>query len=574
MAINDIRFPGSSGTQGLASSFLQPSQGKNLYAGNYLDFFNLSGGGQWAQQFLPDVYEKEAEIYGNRTISSFLRMVSAEMPSTSDQIIWTEQGRLHTRYTGLYWSTAAVADSATVPANTNSATRTAGALAAGTTIHFGLNAQAGPGVSNNQGSSTTEGDQYINFRVGQTVMIQRQSASATGDNSRGTGAILKGVVSATTRVGFSVVIYQGLAATNTLGSGTNGAIVAADRWTALVYGSEFQKGSGNFTEKIDPSYTTYQNSPIIMKEHYSINGSDTTQIGWIEVTSENGASGYLWYVKAEHENRLRWEDYQEMSMLEAVPYAGSNAGDVSATGALQPFRADFNVANGGSEGRRNPRGTEGFFHALQTRGNIYEGLSLDIAGTAAPQFGLSALGNSFDNILKQLDKQGAIEENMLYVNRDLALAFDNFLATQNNYGGTQGVSWGVFNNAKDMAIDLGFSGFRRGSYDFYKTDWKYLNDYSTRGGFGDIEGVMIPAGTSTVYDGNLGKNIKRPFLHVRYRSSETENRKMKSWITGSVGGAYTTDVDEMRMHYLTEKCLITQGANNFFLLQGGGSVDS
>ena len=156
---------------------------------------------------------------------------------------------------------------------------------------------------------------------------------------------------------------------------------------------------------------------------------------------------------------------------------------------------------------------------------------------------------------------------MLYVNRDLSLAFSDMLSGLNSNSGANGTSWGVFNNSKDMALDLGFSGFRRGSYDFYQTDWKYLNDYSTRGGFGDIEGVLIPAGTSTVYDQNLGKNIKRPFLHVRYRSSETDNRKMKSWITGSVGGAYTTDVDEMRMHYLTERCLITQGANNFFLLQ-------
>ena len=208
-----------------------------------------------------------------------------------------------------------------------------------------------------------------------------------------------------------------------------------------------------------------------------------------------------------------------------------------------------------------------FFQALETRGNLYTGLAEELgAVTSTTNAGIDILAGSFDNILKQLDKQGAIEENMLYVNRDLALSFDNFLARQNNYGGTAGTSWGVFNNSKDMAIDLGFSGFRRGSYDFYKTDWKYLNDFSTRGGFGDIQGVMIPAGTSTVYDQGLGKNIKRPFLHVRYRSSETENRKMKSWITGSVGGAYTTDVDEMRMHYLTERCLITQGANNFFLM--------
>ena len=224
-----------------------------------------------------------------------------------------------------------------------------------------------------------------------------------------------------------------------------------------------------------------------MKEHYSINGSDTGQIGWIEVTSENGASGYLWYVKAEHENRLRWEDYIEMAMVEGVTATGTPA-------QLRAFRSDFGQG-GTTVSGQGARGTEGFFRALNNRGNIFEDLSGDLTPTPAANTaaGLTALGTTFDSILNILDKNGAIEENMLYTNRDLQLAFDNFLALQNNYGGAEGVSWGVFNNAKDMALDLGFSGFRRGSYDFYKTDWKYLNDYSTRGGFGDIEGVMIPA---------------------------------------------------------------------------------
>ena len=335
-------------------------------------------------------------------------------------------------------------------------------------------------------------------------------------------------------------------------------VTASSDATVLVYGSEFAKGTGNFTEKLDPSYSTYSNAPIIMKEHYSINGSDTGQIGWIEVTSENGASGYLWYVKAEHENRLRWEDYIEMSMIEGV-----KAGGTQPAGGLQSFRDDFNGVGGPSSANRAARGTEGFFAALDARGNVWDGLAADLNSTSATATDHGLL--AFDQILKQLDKNGAIEENMLYVDRDLALAFDNFLSKVNGgTGGTQ-TSYGLFNNSESMALDLGFNGFRRGSYDFYKTDWKYLNDFSTRGGFGDIEGVMIPAGTSTVYDQNLGKNIKRPFLHVRYRASETDNRKMKSWITGSVGGAYTTDVDEMRMHYLTERCLITQGANNFFI---------
>ena len=116
------------------------------------------------------------------------------------------------------------------------------------------------------------------------------------------------------------------------------------------------------------------------------------------------------------------------------------------------------------------------------------------------------------------------------------------LAQQNSYG-AGGTSYGVFENSEDMALNLGFSGFRRGSYDFYKTSWKYLNDASLRGGSanfvnGDnIDGVLVPAGTSTVYDQLLGTNIRRPFLHVRYRASQADDRRMKSWLTGSVGGA-------------------------------------
>jgi hypothetical protein len=91
-----------------------------------------------------------------------------------------------------------------------------------------------------------------------------------------------------------------------------------------------------------------------------------------------------------------------------------------------------------------------------------------------------------------------------------------------------GASFGLFNNEAEMALNLGFSGFRRGSYDFYKTDWKYLNDAATRGLTDDVEGILVPAGTSTVYDQMLGQNIRRPFLHVRYRASEADDRRMKS----------------------------------------------
>ena len=496
---------------------LQPTQTKSLYAGNYIDF-TAAGFKQWGQQFLPDVYEKEVERYGNRTIGAFLRMVSAEMPSASDQIIWTEQGRLHTRYVGLIQGATALQQPAASAA-------TAAVATGGNVQHWYVPVAAQTAVTS--AGSTTDQTTAVNFRVGQTVMIQKQSSATSAVGAAGT-PVVKGVVTAVTVQNFSIKTY-----------GAVPAVVAADRFTVIAYGSEFAKGTSSFIGKLDPSYATFANSPIILKENYSINGSDTAQIGWIEVTSENGANGYLWYMKSEHENRLRWEDYLEMSMVEGE--LQKNTGAVLGYGSTE-----------------TAKGTEGFFAALESRGNVYSGFGAQAAGGGAL--------TDFDAVLVQLDKQGAIEENMLFLNRNLSLEIDDILAQQNGaYAG--GTSFGVFNNDEDMALNLGFSGYRRGSYDFYKTDWKYLNDWSTRGGFGDIEGVLVPAGTSTVYDQQLGQNIKRPFLHVRYRASEVDNRKNKSWITGSVGGAATTDVDEMRINYLSERCLITQAANNFVLFK-------
>jgi len=341
-----------------------------------------------------------------------------------------------------------------------------------------------------------------------------------------TGTVAAGSATAT----ITVATYTGADLSSTLGS--SGSTLSGLK--IFVYGSEYRKGTGDTDIKsITPILTQFNNNPIIIKDRYEINGSDMAQIGWIEVATEDGTSGYLWYLKAESETRLRFEDYLEMSVVE---------GEKTATGSGVAGLAD------------SIKGTEGLFAAINSRGNVLNNFS------AAAGLG------EFDSILKNLDTQGAIEENMLFLNRNLSLEIDDILAQQNG-GYSGGTSFGVFNNSEDMALNLGFTGYRRGSYDFYKTDWKYLNDFSTRGGFDEIEGALVPAGTSTVYDQVLGQNIKRPFLHIRYRASETENRKMKSWVTGSVGGPSSSPIDEMRMHYLSERCLIVQGANNFVLFK-------
>jgi hypothetical protein len=275
--------------------------------------------------------------------------------------------------------------------------------------------------------------------------------------------------------------------------------------------------------------------PIIIKDKYTVSGSDMAQIGWVEVEGDNGV-GYLWYLKSEHETRLRFEDYLEMSMVEAVEAENASA----AEGYLSTNSGGGNA------------GTEGLFAAVANRGNVWSG-------------GNPTTLADFDTVVARLDKQGAIAENVLFTNRAFSFDIDDMLGSLSSATGT---SYGMFDNDKEMALNLGFSGFKRG-YEFYKSDWKYLNDATLRGGLtaGGINGLLVPAGTTTVYDQVLGANAKRPFLHVRYRANAREDRKLKTWITGSAGGASTSDLDAMSVEYLSERALCTLGANNFVLFQ-------
>ena len=473
-----------------------PSQKQQTLATNFLKFNDGTAAGDsdtFAQQYLPEIYEQEVERYGNRTLSGFLRMVGAEMPMSSDQVIWSEQNRLHISYTDV---TNDNVKTLTIPVSAT----VRNVISVGATIVA------------------------IDKLGVELKCVVTRSNPSTGE--------------------IDVAPYTATSTTS----------LADDGIKIFVYGSEYGKGSntpnntasgaGDFNGyvSVDPEFTQFSNSPIIIRNKYVVSGSDMAQIGWVEVATEDGTSGYLWYLKAESETRLRFEDYLEMSVVEGEKASATGAGSAAAAGY---------------------KGTEGLFAAIKSRGNEEAGFN---AAT-------DALGE-FDAILKNLDTQGAIEENMLFLNRQTSLGFDDMLAGLSS-GANGGTAYGIFENSEDMALNLGFSGFRRGSYDFYKTDWKYLNDASTRGGATEaaatgpivaaIDGVLVPAGTSTVYDQVLGTNIRRPFLHVRYRASQADDRRMKQWLTGSAGGAYTSDLDAMEVNFLSERCLCVQGANNFVL---------
>ena len=478
---------------------LQPSAQQVATRTNYITNFDF------LSQYLPDTYEKEFERYGNRSVASFLRMVGAEMPTNSDLIKWAEQGRLHSKYTAMTTPAAAGADNAvwTIPL-----------------------AQVNPP---SPPASSAPANGFAAIRVGQTVMISLETNGTTLYNK----AVVTVAPTAAAPNAFTVGYYEATGQA-WAGAGTTASM--------FIYGSEFAKGTDGMVGSNESQDFIFDNKPIIIKDQYTVNGSDMAQIGWIEVTTENGANGYLWYLKSEHETRMRFEDYLETAMVETVPAdAASGAGDF-----IQNTVAGASVAN--------QSGSDGIFWAVENRGNVWSGGNpVTLAG--------------FDSVIQRLDRQGSIEENVLFVNRNFSFDIDDMLAAQNSYG-AGGTSYGLFDNDKEMALNLGFTGFRRG-YDFYKSDWKYLNDPTMRGDIegGRVNGLMVPAGSTTVYDQILGKNAKRPFLHVRYRASETEDRRYKTWITGSAGGARTNTTDAMTVNFLSERAVCTLGANNFFIFQ-------
>jgi len=450
-----------------------PSTTKTVLPTNYINTFDFSN------QFMPDLYEEEFERYGNQMISGFLTKVGAEYPFQSDLIKWEEDGRLHLKYSVITLVYGGGNDTAVCTV-------------------------ADPGIAS------------CDFRVGQTVFM-----SSTTNNTSD-----RAIITAVSGLTFTVAYYKA----------AGGTINAADTLKAFVYGSEFKKGSDGMQGSLEATPNIFSVSPVIIKDHYEISGSDMAQISWIKVEGEGMQTGYYWYFKSQAKNFQRFSDYTETMLIEHV-VAEAGSGAIAATG---------DVGN---------KGTQGMFSAIEERGNVWSG-------------GNPTSLTDWDAVIQRLDRQGHIEENMVYCNRTFATDIDDMLAAQSS-GSFGGISWGLFDNNEQMALNLGFKGFNRSGYNFYKSSWRYLIDPTLRGDMfgGAVNGVMVPAGSTQVKDLNMGKVETLPYLHVRYRASENENRKMKSWVLGSAGGGNSSSKDAMQVEYLSERALCTLGAVNFFIMK-------
>jgi hypothetical protein len=323
-----------------------PAHRQQTLSTNYFDFTATAGQG-WAQQYLPDLMAQEAEVFGPRTISGFLSQVGAEEAMQADQVIWSEQGRLHLAYT-----------------------MTLTTQAGGSATNGGLIT-----INDHIDTNATYTASSHGVRVNDTVIL------ATAN------AVLKALVVHVNGDALSVEPY-GAANCTTLGVDTTTG-------TLLVYGSEFAKGksynnaagaAADSRGANEPQFKSYSNKPIIMKDYYEVSGSDTARIGWVEIAAESGEAGYLWYLKAEADTRARFTDYIEMAMLE---------GELAAEGT-------DDVAAFLSTTDTDRFGTQGLFAAIESRGNITTGVTGVNAATDLAEF--DAILAEFDSS-KELSKK-------------------------------------------------------------------------------------------------------------------------------------------------------------------------
>lgn len=325
------------------------------------------------------------------------------------------------------------------------------------------------------------------------------------------------------------------------------ATLSAGTLVAII-GNIYAQGTNQPTKFYQTDLKRFVNPFFITKEVYTVNGSQATNIGWINVNGD-----YRWYLKNEMDARKRFMNQREMMMLfgqtvvntdVAAAGAGAGATNTNAT-------ADLALETG------NITGTEGYFQAVERRG-IVSTVSGGAQGTFASM-------SDIDSIILELDKEGAPSEYAFYVNRKVSLDIDDMIATGIATQVTAGLpgQFGAFNNDANMAVRLGFKSFTRGGYTFHKHDWKLLNDPTLGAIAGGYKGALVPM--TTVADAKTGQ--KSPALEMNYKASNNYSRDIEHFVTGSILGYATDGADVARFNYRSECNLVTRAANQHVIIK-------
>ncbi len=357
------------------------------------------------------------------------------------------------------------------------------------------------------------------------IYLQHSSCYTSYDyilvSDKTAGKLEYGLVTATTADTFTAK-FEGAAAWT---AGTTALLV-------IAVGSEFKKGTEG-TQALDKKVSIYSTSPTIKKDMYEEIGSNIPNVAWIY---DSGSNPY-WYIPEEQEAMFRFMDANEAQMI-LQSTINSNSGLIS----------------------DGYKGTQGLFSAIRERGNNFQGKMGSVA--------------DIDSVVKRFDKVNGQQYNALFVSTDHSLTIDNWLAKISAYDSSS-ANYGIFGNKKDTVLELGFKGFRRAGYDFYKQTWKFLKDATmfnpdNFAAANQVHGVCVPLGQTAVRNTIEGNPIERiPFLTIMYKGKPGYSRKL---ITNFHGSQLVPDATDTRdvygINWLSESCLRPAGMIRWMLFEG------
>jgi hypothetical protein len=435
----------------------------------------------------PDVSELLVETYGDQGITGFLQLTGAvSNAGASDQVEFYETGRRHKTYA---YSSAI-----------NIASNEVNLPVAGLTHTVGTSS----GAVTPANAVLEQGDVVMDSVTGVRLIVKDFGVTAGSD--------------------YTFVRMDGENASGSV------EVDVSSGGTFILLGNMYGQGTDQPTNFDQPEVVRRINSYAIVKDRFQVNGSQATNIGYVNI----GNGDFRWFMYGEQEARKRFMDKREMTLLFGELNDGSNDAGLS--------------------------GTEGYITALENRG-------INISNANANPLDSFA---EFDDLILELDKQGAPSEYAMYLNRKQDLAIDDMLASGIATSVTAGLpgQFGAFQNSPDMAVKLGFKSFTRGGYTFHKHDFKLLNDPTLLGATNKFQGVMCPL--TTVADARTG--VKAPALEMKYKASNGYSREMEHWVTGGGVMGHTnngdTGKDVATFHYRSEVCLLTRAANQHVLIKG------
>ena len=259
----------------------------------------------------PEVMEELVQTFGEQGITGFLKLTGAiNSGGSADQVEYFEEGRRHR----------------TLSVNSSGTTASSQTL----TINIDADTTDGhPVGANDVIMDTADGKRYVVTAVG---------------------------VSSPTGSGATTITAEAL----------DGSTSAVDNYDAaasdafIVLGNMYGQGTEQPAHFTDVDVKRRKNPYMIVKDRFQVNGSQATNIGYINVGGD-----YRWFMYGEQEARKRFEDRREMMLLFSEKRSGGADGD----GASAAYNVDQDTGFG----------SEGYVSAIEDRGIVGSALSHSLA---------------------------------------------------------------------------------------------------------------------------------------------------------------------------------------------------